>query len=293
MTFSIVAVDRRSGETGFAIASCAWDSGRVGSSRAGVGSIVSQARGNRVLRRVFFEKLEEGRSLGEILDHFREIDEGIESRQVGMITLSGRSLSFTGDGCAPWAGHRTGGEYACQGNILVGAEVVDDMVFAFENTDGSLSDRLYAALRAGDDAGGDARGKQSARILVVGGGGGDGDGTVVDVTIEDHEEPVREIGRILSIRRDLMECNRLLSELHGASGEGRLAALGEVEGFLEGREDRRYIDAWSSVCFAQMELGFEERAVDTCRKILEISPGMRGLIESMVEEDELRRKIFE
>lgn len=80
MTFSIVAIDRQSGETGFAIASCAWDSGRVGSSRAGVGSIVSQARGNRVFRRVFFERLDEEKSLEEILGHFREIDEEIESR---------------------------------------------------------------------------------------------------------------------------------------------------------------------------------------------------------------------
>ena len=293
MTFSIVAIDKQRRETGFAIASCSWNSGQVGLSKADVGSIVSQARGNWVFKKVFFDKLDENKSLEEILDHFREIDEDIENRQVGMITLSGHSLSFTGNKCAYWAGHRTGEEYACQGNILVGPEVVDDMVSAFENTDGSLTDRLNAALQAGDDAGGDARGKQSARILIVREGGEYGDDTVVDITIEDHEEPVREIGRILSTKKDLMKCNRFLNEINNASGEEKLAALKEVEKYLENKEDRIYIDAWSSVGYWQMELGLREKAVNTYRKILEISPKMRGLLELMVKKNELPSEILE
>jgi len=134
MTFSIVAVDVRSGETGFAISSCSWDSGRVGLAEAGVGSIVSQARGNMAFRSLFFEKLDDGMSLEQILAHFRETDEEIESRQVGMITLDGEALSFTGEKCAYWAGHKTGEDYACQGNILVGPEVVERMTEAFTTT---------------------------------------------------------------------------------------------------------------------------------------------------------------
>jgi uncharacterized Ntn-hydrolase superfamily protein len=131
MTFSIVAIDRQERETGFAIASCAWNSIQVGLAKADIGSIVSQAVGNRVFRDLFFEKLGENKSLEEILEHFREIDDNIEKRQVGMITMDGRSLSFTGEKCAHWAGHRIGGDYACQGNILVGSEVIDAMTKSF------------------------------------------------------------------------------------------------------------------------------------------------------------------
>jgi len=125
MTFSIAAIDKQKKETGFAIASCSWDSGRVGLAEASVGSIVSQARGNMAFRNLFFEKVDHDMSLEQILAYFKEIDEEIESRQVGMITLDGEALSFTGKKCAYWAGHQVGEDFACQGNILVGPEVIE------------------------------------------------------------------------------------------------------------------------------------------------------------------------
>lgn len=112
---------------------------------AGVSSIVSQARGNMAFRKFFIEKLEHGVSLEQILAHFKKIDGGIEYRQLGMITLDGEALSFTGERCAYWAGHKIGEDYACQGNILVGPEVIEKMTETFTMTDGSLTDRLYAA----------------------------------------------------------------------------------------------------------------------------------------------------
>jgi uncharacterized Ntn-hydrolase superfamily protein len=293
MTFSIVAIDRQERETGFAIASCAWNSGQVGLARADVGSIVSQAVGNRVFRDLFFEKLGENKSLEEILEHFREIDDNIEKRQVGMITLDGQSLSFTGEKCAHWAGHRIGGDYACQGNILVGPEVIDAMTKSFEDTEGSLADRLYAALQAGDDAGGDARGKQSARIIVVKKGDRPGDDTVVDVTIEDHDEPVKEIGRILSKRKSLLQCRQLVKGLDQASVENKLAALQQLEKYLENNADRSFIDAWTTVGYVQLELGLREKAVTTFRRILEISPNMIGLFRHEIDENQLPREILE
>ncbi|MBN2336587.1 DUF1028 domain-containing protein [Candidatus Bathyarchaeota archaeon] len=294
MTFSIVAVDRVKGGTGFAISSCSYDSGRVGRSEAGIGSIVSQAKSNMAFRRLFFEKLGEGLSPDQILDHFKEIDDDIEHRQVGMITLDGEALSFTGKQCAKWAGHRVGEDYACQGNILVGPEVVDRMTEAFASVTGPLYDRLFAALRAGDEAGGDARGKLSARLVVVmEGAGWGGTSVVVDISVEDHLEPVKELGRILQAGKNTLHCWTLVSELNQASGEDKNNALGKLETFLESRADRAYIDAWEALGSAQLEAGMKEKAVATYRKYLEISPRMAPLIRRLVAEGELPEEILE
>jgi len=290
MTFSIVAVDREKGETGFAISSCSYDSGRVGRAEAGVGSIVSQARSNMVFRRLFFEKLCEGSTLGQILGHFKEIDADIENRQVGMITLDGEALSFTGKNCAKWAGHKVGEDYTCQGNILVGPEVVEGMTEAFTASVGPLYDRLYAALRAG----GDARGKVSARLMVVKKGGGwGGSDVIIDISVEDHDEPVKELGRILQAGKNMLSCWSLVRELNQASGEDKDEALGKLERFLESRADRAYIDAWMTLGSAQFELGLKENALVSFRKYLEISPRMAPLIRDLVAEGELPEEILE
>ena len=162
MTFSIVAIDKENKEVGFAIASCCWNTGLVCRAKVEMGAIASQASGNIGFLRMFFDKVEFGRSLEETLEHFKNNDDCFETRQVGMITFKGEMQAITGSDCNEYAGHRTGDDYSIQGNTLVGPEVIEDMVAAFEGTEGQLMDRLYAALRAGDDAGGDARGKQSA-----------------------------------------------------------------------------------------------------------------------------------
>ena len=294
MTFSIVAIDRRNRETGFAVSSCSYDSGRVGRAEAGAGSIVSQARSNMAFQRLFFERLGEGMPPERIVEHFKEIDEDIEHRQVGMITLDGEALSFTGKRCARWAGHRVGDDYACQGNILVGPEVVERMTEAFTATTGPLYDRLYAALEAGDDAGGDARGKVSARLMVVKEGGGwGGTDVVVDISVEDHIEPVKELGRILQAGKNMLRCWSLVRELNQASPEDKDDALGKLEKFLESRADRAYIDAWMELGSAQLESGLKEKGVATYRKYLEISPRMAPLIRGLVEEGELPEEILE
>jgi uncharacterized Ntn-hydrolase superfamily protein len=294
MTFSIVAIDRQNMETGFAVSSCSYDSGRVGQAEAGVGSIVSQASSNMAFRRLFFEKLGEGMPPERIMEHFKEIDGDVEHRQVGMITLDGEALSFTGKRCAGWAGHRVGDDYACQGNILVGPEVVERMTEAFTETRGPLYDRLYAALKAGDEAGGDARGKQSARLAVVKRGGGwGGSDVIIDISVEDHEEPVKELGRILQAGKDMLRCWSLVSELNQASRQDKDEALGKLERFLESRADRAYIDAWMELGSAQLEMGLKEKAVSTFRKYLEISPRMTPLIKGLVEEGKLPEEILE
>jgi uncharacterized Ntn-hydrolase superfamily protein len=137
----------------------------------------------------------------EALDRLIAGDEGHALRQVGLVDNHGGSAAYTGSGCYAWAGHITGRYFACQGNILVSAETVQAMAHAFEQTRGELSDRLVAALAAGEKAGGDARGRQSAALLVVkpkGGYGGFND-RYVDLRVDDDLQPVQRLQALLKL----------------------------------------------------------------------------------------------
>jgi uncharacterized Ntn-hydrolase superfamily protein len=290
MTFSIVAIDKQKRELGFAISSCSFNSGLVCQAEVETGVISSQAQGNLAFLPLFFEKLGEKKSLESILSHFKKTDKDIETRQIGMITSEGEKLAFTGKKCAFWCGHRTGEGYSCQGNILVSSKVIEHMAEAFENTKESLIERLYAALRAGDDAGGDARGKQSARLLVKKKGGGLlGSDTVVDITIEDHEEPVKEIGRILRVRKNVREGFQLCN----AAGKGDPEALARLEQFLKDKENRVYIDFWATIAGIFSERKMEEKAVYYYKKVLQISPTMINLLKQNAKIWNMPREIVE
>jgi uncharacterized Ntn-hydrolase superfamily protein len=130
-------------------------------------------------------------------------DEGRRQRQVGIVDREGRAATFTGEECFAWAGGRTGRNYAAQGNILTGPEVVDQMAETFERTTGTLADRLLAALAAGQEAGGDSRGQQSSALIIVkptGGYAGFND-RFVDLRVDDHPTPITEMSRILEIHK--------------------------------------------------------------------------------------------
>lgn len=202
MTFSIVAGDPRREEWGVAVASKFPAVGAVVPfAAAGAGAVASQAWANVALGPDGLAMLGEGRDAGEVLASLMEGDEGRDQRQVGVVDAAARAATFTGDGCMPWAGGLTGEGFACQGNILTGPEVVERMAEAYRAEEGELVDRLLAALEAGDEAGGDRRGKQSAAVLVVrpaGGYGGKSD-RYVDLRVDDHAEPVRELRRIFTV----------------------------------------------------------------------------------------------
>jgi len=126
-------------------------------------------------------------------------DPGKEKRQLGIVSADGRSATFTGKECNAWAGGRSGANYAVQGNILAGEAVVIAMKKAFLETKGTLADRMYASLLAGEKNGGDSRGKQSAALLVVKKNAGYGGFTdrAIDIRVDDHAEPFKELGRLL------------------------------------------------------------------------------------------------
>jgi uncharacterized Ntn-hydrolase superfamily protein len=203
MTFSIVACDPDGREWGVAVASKFLAAGAVVPwARAGAGAVATQAQANVTYGRRGLDLLE-SLSAGEVIDRLIETDEGKERRQVGIVDRNGQTASFTGTECLDWAGSRTGDGFACQGNALTGPGVVDAMAEAFESNSGDLPGRLLVALSEGDRAGGDRRGRQSAAMLIAGEGGGylGESGITLDLRVDDHSEPVVELGRLLDIHR--------------------------------------------------------------------------------------------
>jgi uncharacterized Ntn-hydrolase superfamily protein len=294
MTFSIVGVDRQAKEVGFAIASCSWDAGQVCFAEAGRGAIASQAKGNLAFLSQYFDLLEQGMDLEEILGSFRTSDEAIETRQIGLVSLEHPPVAFTGGECSPWCGHSTGEDYACQGNILVGKSVITDMAMAFESADGSLFSRLYAALKAGDDAGGDLRGRQSARLCVKKQGWGQpGTDTLIDIVIEDHDEPVKELGRILAVRRHLATILGLLGKLSKAPDEEKPSILNQLRDVLKNKTEPRYLDWWETLADKYYEMGDIDNAVDAYKQYLAINPALRTLLEAEAKAGRLSYEIAE
>lgn len=241
MTFSIVATD---GDAwGVAVASKFLAVGNaVPAARAGVGAIATQSYANLAYRPEGLALLESGRSAQEVLDALTAADDLREQRQAGIVDRSGRAATFTGAECHDWAGGVTGDGYAIQGNILTGPDVVAAMEKAWQASasDAPLARRLFAALRAGDEAGGDRRGRQSAAVLVVtpGGGYGGGSDVQVDLRVDDHEAPVPELERLLDLHDvffsapDPDAALALTGEL-ADEVRRRLGALGHEQGDLD------------------------------------------------------------
>lgn len=200
-TFSIVARDPATGELGVAVASRFFAVGAVVPwARAGVGAVATQSYANTTYGPRGLELLERGASPAEALEILLRSDPDRERRQVGIVSAHGASISYSGKECNAWAGGRTGKDYAVQGNILAGEGVVTAMEKAFLGTKGTLADRLFAALAAGDAAGGDSRGRQSAALLVVREKGGfGGSDRAIDVRVDDHAQPFAELERLLRL----------------------------------------------------------------------------------------------
>lgn len=199
-TFSIVAADPENGEVGVAVASRFFAVGTVVPwARANVGAVATQSFCNTSFGWRGLDLLAKGASPQETMDILIRNDEDAPKRQVGIIDAKGKSSTYTGTGCVRWAGGRSGPNYAVQGNILTGEDVVTAMESAFLNTRGTLAERMYAALVAGDSKGGDSRGKQSAALIVAKENAGYGGYTdrAIDIRVDDHKEPFKELGRLL------------------------------------------------------------------------------------------------
>lgn len=235
-TFSFVAQDTTAGISGVIVASKFFAVGSVVPwGRGDVGAIATQAYGNTTFGPRGLDLLAAGASPEQTLAILLESDPGRDSRQVGIVDARGRSATYTGSACMAWAGGRSGPGYAAQGNILTGPEVVDAMVASYLASEGQyLGDRLLAALEAGEAAGGDSRGKQSAAFLLVATGKGYAgfNDILCDLRVDDHEDPFAELRRIYEVWLP----NQLITEGYQRVEEGRYdeaIALGERAGELD------------------------------------------------------------
>lgn len=254
MTFSIVAVDPEKGDIGVAVASKFIAAGSVVPwVKVRVGGVATQAWANVRFGPLVLRLLEANYPPRKAVETLLSTDPRREHRQLGVVNAEGEAYAYTGRECLEHAGHIVGEGFAVQGNILAGPEVLEAMAKAYETAGGELVDKLLAALKAGDRAGGDRRGKQSAAIIVArpcGGYGGceEGADKYVDLRVDDHPEPVEELERLFKIWEitileredpgDAVEIAEVAAEIQEA-----LRRLGYYSGETTGKPDKETIEA--------------------------------------------------
>ena len=277
-TFSIVAVDAETGEIGCAVQSRYFAVGNVVPwARAGVGAVATQAAGVAVFGPRILDRLGSGLGPHEAISQVVAADSERETRQLGVVAADGTAAAHTGSECLAWAGHRTGPGYAVQGNILAGEAVVAEMERAYLGTGGALAERLVAALEAGQAAGGDARGQQSAAVLVERPGAAaesrEGLDRICDLRVDDHPEPIVELRRLLGIRL-VWDALRLATAHHapGRYGEGVALLASAHERF--GDDPMLLYDL---ACFESLD-GRTEDALAHVRRAVELDPGVRAAL---------------
>lgn len=277
-TFSIVAVDAATGEIGCAVQSRYFAVGNVVPwARAGAGAVATQAAGVAVFGPRILDLLASGLGPEGAIAQVLAADDGRETRQLGVVASDGSSAAHTGSECVAWAGHRTGPGYAVQGNILAGKAVVAEMERAYLATRGALAERLVAALEAGQAAGGDVRGQQSAAVVVERLGAAaesrEGLDRICDLRVDDHPEPIVELRRLLEIRL-VWDALRSATAFHApgryAEGVALLAAAHARFG-----DDPMLL--YDLACFECLD-GRTAAAVDHVSRAIELDPGVRPAI---------------
>lgn len=200
MTYSIVARDPQTGELGVAVASRFFAvGGIVPHILSGVGAIATQAFVSPLYGTSGLELLAEGLTPQAIVERLTTNDKGSAQRQLHLIDASGRNAAFTGDKCIDWAGHLLADNVSIAGNMLAGPQVVAKTLEAYlEHMERPLPERLLIAMQAGEDAGGDKRGKQSAALKIF----RDQDYPFLDIRADDHPDPLAELRRLYSVAEE-------------------------------------------------------------------------------------------
>src|ERR1700704_3179459 len=200
MTWSIIARDDLTGQFGIAVATRFFAVGaRVPHIAAGIGGIATQALVNPYYGIDGVKLLREGRSPRDIVETLIAADSGHESRQLHILDASGRVAAHTGRDCVDWCGHVEGNGFSIAGNMLAGAIVLDDTAQAYiTNKRLPFAQRLIAAMRSGEAAGGDKRGRQSAALVIY----GDEEWSALDLRVDDHTDPLAELERLERISRE-------------------------------------------------------------------------------------------
>jgi uncharacterized Ntn-hydrolase superfamily protein len=200
MTWSIIARDELTGQFGIAVATCFFAVGaRVPHVAPGVGAIATQALVNPYYGIDGLKLLREGRQPREIVETLIAADAGRESRQLHIVDAGGRIASHTGRECVGWCGHIEGGGFSIAGNMLAGARVLDDTAETYIAGESlPFPQRLIAAMRSGEAAGGDKRGKQSAALVIY----AEDEWSALDLRVDDHVDPLAELERLEQVSRE-------------------------------------------------------------------------------------------
>jgi len=275
-TYSIVALDPATGELGAAVQShwfsvgslCTWT--RPGVGAVATQSVVEPAHGPHAL-----DRIAAGAPAGDALRELIEADPLGSVRQVGVVDAAGNVAVHTGANCIPCAGDALGAHWSCQANMMARDTVPQAMSSAFEHAEGDLADRLIAALKAAEGQGGDVRGRQSAAITVV---PPEGEPwlTRIDLRVEDHEDPIAELGRLLTLQR-AYELAGQGDELMGGGKPVEAGALYRRAAELAPQSDELLF--WSGLALAHS--GDEEAGVDAVRRAIAVHPGWATLLERL------------
>jgi len=278
-TFSIVAIDPQTRNLGVAVQSRYFSVGTaVPWARAGVGAVATQSFVNVSYGPRGLNLLKKGLTVTEVVEKLTRKDKGRDFRQLGIIDAEGNAAAYTGAKCLEWAGSKTEKNYTAQGNILASQEVVASMSEKFETTKGDLAEKLVAALEGGEEAGGDARGRQSAALLVVGkkkSKAGYGD-HLIDLRVEDHKDPIAELKRLLSLHRVYTLIDEAEEILTSGNPQKAIVTIKEAIR-LNPNSDDAYVD----LGMIYKKIGKKQEAETAFKRAIMINPRIRTLISQL------------
>ena len=280
-TYSIVALDEKTGELGVAVQSH-WFS--VGSlvpwAKAGVGAVATQSFVKVEYGPEGLKLMSEGKTANETLAELLSQDEGEAVRQVGMVDIHGNSAAHTGNNCIDYAGHVVGKNYTVQANLMENNTVPAAMATAFENTGGDLANRMLAALEAAQKEGGDIRGKQSVAILIVTGEptGIPWKDIVMDLRIEDHPKPVKELRRLIRIHRAYEHANQ--GDLYMETGDTEQALL-EYDKATNYYPENPELPFWTAVTLVGANQ--VDKALPIFHDVFDRNPNLKLLVPRLIK----------
>jgi uncharacterized Ntn-hydrolase superfamily protein len=261
MTYSIVARDDSTGELGVAVQTCFLAVGSIAPwARPGVGAVATQAFAELAYGPRCLDALGAGNSAGDALAEARAADPTAEIRQVGVVGADGTIAAVTGERCVDHAGHVIGDGFTTQANMVSTPEVWGAMASAFESSTGHLARRLLAALDAGEAAGGDARGRMSAALLVVEGHPPEqpGSGRVVDLRVDRSQDPLGELAKLLDAADAFSGFDRAADQLLGGDPAAALSTIDGALQTLPGEENLRLIRAGALLASGATDAGLAE-----------------------------------
>jgi uncharacterized Ntn-hydrolase superfamily protein len=266
-TYSIVARDPRTGELGVAAQSHWLAIGALlPATEPGVGAMAVQSSPEPSSRARAIELLKQGLDPQSVLEKLHAGDPGVEIRQVSIVDASGQAAVHTGVSCVREAGQRIGDGYACAASMMRSAAVPDVMAAAYESTEGTLAERLLAALDAAEAEGGDVRGRQSATLVVAG-------GRTIDLRVDDHPDPLDELRRL----HTLDHAYGLMVEAEEIAAEGRRDEAAQlIEQALALAPDGDELLFWAAV--ASAEAGNLTQATERMRAATALNPGWLDLL---------------